>query len=310
MAEDKKEIIPIICGPTGSGKTEVAIKLAEILPFEIISADSRQVIKYLNIGTAKPTKEEKQKAKFYLIDMVEPGERYSAFKFTEDANDAIVIIKNNNKLPLIVGGTGLYLKALTEGVIEIEQDDFSIRKKLEKQLKENGADKLYELLQKIDPTEASKIHPNNKVRLIRALEIYYLTGKSKSEIMESSTYRRSQFDFMYYCLIPDRKKIYERINQRVDKMIQNGLLEEIQTLLQNGYKDSIRKANVIGYNELLNYVEGNLSLSEAVNMIKQNSRRYAKRQITWFKNQTRCSLFKNTSELFGKIKEDYKNYST
>ncbi|NOY87797.1 MAG: tRNA dimethylallyltransferase, partial [FCB group bacterium] len=132
MAEDKKEVIPIICGPTGSGKTEVAIKLAEILPFEIISADSRQIIKYLNIGTAKPTNEEKQKAKFHLIDMVEPGERYSAFKFAEDAYKAIVAIKNNNKLPLIVGGTGLYLKALTEGVVKIEQNDFSIRKNLEK----------------------------------------------------------------------------------------------------------------------------------------------------------------------------------
>ncbi len=301
--------IPAICGPTGSGKTAVALRLAEHLPVEIISADSRQIIKHLNIGTAKPSEEERRRVPFHLIDIVEPGERYSAFQFIDEANRAIGDILTRSKIPVVVGGTGLYLRALTDGVVEIEQDDMAIREQLEQEMEEQGCDAMYRRLEEIDPLEAARTHPNNKVRVIRALEIYHLTGMTKSQLVTTGAYRKASYDFEHYCLLPERQLLYADINARVDAMIEAGLVAELETLRAAGLTQQIRQANVIGYNEVMDYIEGNRSLDEAVRLIKQNSRRYAKRQYTWFHHQSDCRIFRDRDAAFEAILADYGRFA-
>lgn len=289
--------IPIICGPTGSGKTGAAVRLAENFPIEVISADSRQVIKHLNIGTAKPTPEECKAVKFHLVDLIDPGERFSAFKFIDSADRAISDILSRDKIPIIVGGTGLYLKALSDGVVEIEEEDMAIREKLEEEMEQYGPEIMYDNLMRVDPLEAVKLHPNNQRRVIRALEIFYLTGKTKSEIVTTGKYFKSKYSFKYYCLAQEREILYKRINTRIDQMLEMGWLNEIQELIKQGLGDSIRRANVIGYSELLDYLEGKYTLEEAVLLIKQNTRRYAKRQMTWFRNQTDSEFYESADIL-------------
>lgn len=301
---DAPDFIPIIGGPTGSGKTAVALELSKKFPLEIISADSRQIIRQLDIGTAKPTQQEQEQVTFHLIDIVEPGEKYSAFRFIDEANRAIEQTLKNNHLPVVVGGTGLYLRALTEGVVEIDAEDLTIRERLENEYDQLGPEKLFERLEKVDPLEAVKIHPNNKIRLVRALEIFELTGKSKSELVTTGAYRKSKYNFEYYLLLPNREELYQKINSRVDQMLELGLLEEIKGLIDQGVGEAIAKSAVIGYAELLDYFNGNIELSSAVNMIKQNSRRYAKRQYTWFRNQSTGQQFSTKEELFKKLVED------
>jgi len=293
--------IPIICGPTGSGKTGAAVRLAEIFPIEVISADSRQVIKYLNIGTAKPTPEECKAVKFHLVDIIDPGERFSAFKFIDSADRAISDILSRDKIPIIVGGTGLYLKALSDGVVEIEEEDMAIREKLEEEMEQYGPEIMYDNLMRVDPIEAVKLHFNNQKRVIRALEIFYLTGKTKSEIVTTGKYFKSKYSFKYYCLAQEREILYERINSRVDQMLKMGWLNEIQELIKQGMGDSIRRANVIGYSELLDYLEGKYTLEEAVLLIKQNTRRYAKRQMTWCRNQTDSEFYESADILVNNL---------
>lgn len=296
-----QQAIPIICGPTGAGKTAVAVELAEKYPIEIVSADSRQIIKRLNIGTAKPRPQERGRVRFHLIDIIEPGERYTAFRFVDDANRAIEDILGRDHIPVVGGGAGLYLRALTEGVVEIERDDLTIRERLEKEMEELGAERMYDRLSQIDPLEAAKLHPSNKVRVIRALEIFYLTGKPKSELVATGAYRKSQHNFDYFCLIPERQTLYATIDTRVDRMIQQGLLDEVEYLCRDGLKDQIRKANVIGYSELLDHLDGKATLPEAVSLIKQNSRRYAKRQITWFRHQVSGAFFEDRMSLINSV---------
>ena len=295
--------IPIIGGPTGSGKTSVAVELASDFPIEVVSADSRQILKYLDIGTAKPTKEEQEAVRFHLIDFLEPGERYSAFQFVADCDAAVAGILARNRIPVVVGGTGLYLRALTEGVIEIEQERPEIRRQLEDDLARLGPEAMHRRLAELDPDEAGRIHVNNRIRVLRALEIYGLTGKTKSELMASGTYKKSSYAYSYYCLMPDREALYERINRRVDEMISEGLVEELGGLVQRGLADNLRRANVIGYQELLEHIDGLRPLDEAVAMIKQNSRRYAKRQITWIRHQTEAEIRESREDLRAAVAE-------
>lgn len=289
--------IPIICGPTGSGKTAVALELASFYPIEIVSADSRQVVRYLDIGTAKPTADERRKVPFHLLDLIDPGERYSAFRFITDASRVIGEILARGHLPVVVGGTGLYLRALTEGVVEIEEPDLQLRERLEKEAVALGPEKMYQRLKEIDPLEAARIHPNNRVKVLRALEIFYLTGKTKSELTATGGYRKGDFEFKYHCLVPDRALLYERINERTDEMIAAGWLAEIEQLCRDGWADRIRAANIIGYNELIGVMQGQMKLEYAVGQIKQQTRRYAKRQITWFRHQTDGCFLKSANEL-------------
>lgn len=294
--------IPIICGSTASGKTSLALDLATEYPIEIVSADSRQMVRYLDIGTAKPTPAERARVRFHLIDLIEPGERYSAFRFIIDASQAIEQILKREHMPVIVGGTGLYLRALTDGVVEIEPGDLAIREQLERELAEVGPQAMYEKLRQIDPLEAAKTHPNNRVRVIRALEIFYLTGKTKSEMTATGGYRKPDYQFDYYCLAPPRPELYEAINRRVDEMMTSGLVAELQSLVERGHLEQIRRANIIGYNELIQCLEGRVLLDEAVAAIKQNTRRYAKRQMTWFRGQTGCKFYETAVELRHKLR--------
>lgn len=296
MGESDKTI-NIICGPTGSGKSSVAFELAKLKPIEIVNGDSRQMIKHLDIGTAKPNADEQNLVKIHLIDIFEPGSKYSAFKFIDDANRAIKKILSNNKIPLIVGGTGFYLRALTDGVVEIGEAEFEVKERLETEMESLGAEQMHKKLMTVDPLEAHKIHPNNKVKVLRALEIFYTTGKSKSEIAATGIYHKSEYKFNYFCLAPKREDLYKSINNRVDEMIEKGLLAEIRELITKGYKSAIKISNVIGYNEMIDHLEGLLTFEDAVNLIKQNSRRYAKRQVTWFKKQGNLTYFENRANL-------------
>ncbi len=300
----KTRTLPIICGPTGSGKTGAALSLAESLPIEIVSADSRQIVKYLDIGTGKPTAAELQQVKFHLINLIEPGERYSAFRFLEDADRAIEEILSRDHLPIIVGGTGLYLRALSEGVVAIEDDESgAVRLKLEAEMEELGPEKMHERLARIDPAEAGRTHANNRVRVIRALEIFELTGSSKTDLSQKGSYKKSKYAFQFFCMAPDREQLYAAINSRVDEMLAHGLMDELKRLIDSGFGAGIRRANIIGYKELLELFDERCSLSQAVTLIKQNSRRYAKRQLTWFRHQADCRLFEERSGLVEAVKQ-------
>ena len=286
-----KPLIPIICGPTGAGKTGAAVALAARFPIEVISADSRQIVRHLDIGTAKPTVDESAAVAFHLVDIIEPGERYTAFRFIDEANAAIADILNRRRVPVVVGGTGLYLRALTEGIVEIEDTDLTIRERLEREMEEIGPEAMYARLEQVDPLEAAKVHPNNRVRVIRALEIFELTGRSRSELAVTGRYRKGEYDFAYFCLAQPRDELYRRINERVDCMMAAGLLEEVKRHVAEGRQEALCRANVIGYNELLLHLDGQFELDEAIALIKQNHRRYAKRQLTWFRHQVKARLF-------------------
>jgi len=305
--EDKKVTIPVLTGPTGSGKTSVGIRLMDQFPgVSLISADSRQIYKHVSIGTDKPSKLAIKKYKFKLVDFVEPGDRYTAFNFAEDSLELINNSLKSKKLPpLVCGGTGLYLRALTDGLIELPDDDLKYRTELEETAITKGPQYLFEKLEKIDPLEASKIHPHNIKKLIRALEIYRITGKPKSKLIADQRKSAGRYNYDIICLMPSREKLYKKINERVDNMIQIGLLDEVDSLISSGLQEAIRKVNIIGYNELFDYRNGKLTFNEAVNLIKQNSRRYAKRQITWFRGLENKNFIPTADETFNYISALY-----
>lgn len=284
-----KQKLLVIGGPTAVGKTELSIKLAQKLNGEIISADSMQIYKYMDIGSAKVTKEEMDGIKHHLIDVIEPDTPFSVADFKEYGEAALNSIILNHKFPIISGGTGLYINSLTCNMTftEAEKDD-DYRKYLEDLATEKGNEYIHEMLKDIDPISYKEIHANNRKRVIRALEVYKLTNKPFSSYNAGSDFYNSNYDVFYYVLTMDRQRLYERINKRVDIMMEKGLLEECIRLKEMGYTSDIQAMQGIGYKELLYHLEGNLSLSEAVDMIKQGSRNYAKRQLTWFRRDKRC----------------------
>lgn len=267
-------------GPTASGKSNLAIQIATKNNGEVISADSRLVYKGFNIATAKPTMEERQGIEHYLIDIVEPEVDYSAANFLDDARIAIKKIQNKGKIPIIVGGTGLYFRLLLEDFdMPRVEPNYDLRKQLEKL----DTQELHEMLKKLDPVSADKIHFNNKVKIIRAIEVSKTLKKPHSE---AAGKKEPEFDVEWIGLNPlNRADLYERVNKRVDEMINNGLIEEAKALLaKHGRINNF--VNTIGYQEILQYLDGNISLEEAIMKIKQNTRRYAKRQLTWFRKNS------------------------
>lgn len=285
--ENKTKII-IIGGPTATGKTNLSINLAKEFNGEIISADSVQIYKKLDIGSAKPTKEEMAGIPHHMIDIISPDESFSVCDFVSRAKDCIEDISSRGKLPIIVGGTGLYISSFVDNVnFTEEKTDYTLRKKLMEKVEEDGAEALHKELYKIDPKSAIRIHPNNIKRVVRALEIYYTTGKTMTEQNALSKTVPSPYAFKMYALSSSRELIYERINKRVDIMVNNGLFEEVSSLLDEGITRDMQSMQGIGYKEIVSYFEGECSKEEAIDLVKQNSRRYAKRQLTWFRRDER-----------------------
>ena len=279
----QKNKVIVICGPTASGKTALSIELAKQINGEIVSCDSMQIYKDMNIGTAKPTLEEMQGIKHYLIGYISPEERYSVSDYKTDAKKAIREIIGKGKMPIVVGGTGLYLDSL---IYEIEYLDIKLdeeyRKQLEKEVEEKGLEELYERAKQIDAKAIEKISTNDKKRILRILEICHATGKTKTQLEIESRKKEVEYDYKVYALDWDRQKLYDRINKRVDMMIEQGLIEEVQQLLEK-YNVFPTAMQGLGYKEVVDYLENKLTKEEMIEKIKMESRRYAKRQLTWFR---------------------------
>lgn len=282
---DKRPLV-ILTGPTCVGKTSLSIRLAKAIGGEIISADSMQVYKYMDIGTAKITQEEMSGIPHYLISEFEPDEDFSVVKFQQYAKKYIDIIYRNNKIPIIVGGTGFYIQAVLYDIDFVENEaDNTYRDELSKLAEEKGPAYLHELLAKIDPAASEAIHPNNIKRVIRALEYAKLTGKPISAHNEEQRKKESPYLYKYFVLNKDRGKLYEDINRRVDIMIDNGLIDEVKKLISMGYSKDMVSMQGLGYKEIIDYLEGKYTLKEAIDVIKQGTRHYAKRQLTWFRRE-------------------------
>ena len=281
--ENIKPKVVVICGPTASGKTALSIELAKKINGEIISCDSMQIYKDMNIGTAKPTKEEMQGIKHYLLDYVLPTKRYSVADYKRDAEKSIKKILEKGKVPIIVGGTGLYVDSLIYNIEypEIKFDE-QYREKLEKEVEEKGLENLYKEAKKIDPIAVEKISKTDKKRILRILEIYHATGKTKTEQEIISRRNEPEYDYKVYALLWDREKLYDRINLRVDLMLKQGLIEEVKSILEK-YNIFPTAMQGLGYKEVVQYLNGKLTKEEMIEKVKQETRRYAKRQMTWFR---------------------------
>ena len=283
---DRKPLI-ILAGPTAVGKTSLSIRLAKETGGEIISADSMQVYRHMDIGSAKITKEEMEGVPHYLVDVLEPEEEFNVVRFQQMAKEAAERIWEKGKIPLVVGGTGFYIQALLYDIDFTENDgDESYRRQLERKASdEEGASELYEILKTVDPKAAQEIHPRNIKRIIRALEFYHQTGKKISEHNETQRQRESPYNYTYFVLTDERSRLYERIDRRVDLMMEQGLLDEVRYLKERGVRKDSTAMQGLGYKELYAYLEGEYPLDEAVRIIKRDTRHFAKRQLTWFKRE-------------------------
>ncbi|MBK7107377.1 MAG: tRNA (adenosine(37)-N6)-dimethylallyltransferase MiaA [Ignavibacteriae bacterium] len=285
----------VIVGPTCSGKTDLGIDLAQKLKSEIISADSRQIFKLLNIGTAKPTETELNLIKHHLINKLNPDEIYNVSKFEKDSFEVINNLHKQNKIPIVVGGSGLYIKAIIDGIFDEVDIDENYRLELLEKRKIFGNEYLYNLLQKIDPKTSSTLLPQNWKRIIRALEVFHLTGKPIWEFHENQN-RVKNINFLQFGLDWEREILYKNIEARVDSMIENGLVNEVKSILNLGFGKSLNSLNTVGYKEIIDYLENKQSLERAIELIKRNTRRYAKRQLTWFRKDERINWVKINSE--------------
>lgn len=281
-----KRPLIILTGPTAVGKTATSIGLARAVDGEIISADSMQVYRKMDIGSAKISKEQMGGIRHYLVDVMEPEEEFNVVKFQQLAKKALEEIYSRNRIPIIVGGTGFYIQALLYDIDFTENDgDTSYRKELEQILHEKGAEHLHNMLQETDPEAAAELHPNNTKRVIRALEFYRQTGGKISEHNQKERAKESPYRFAYFVLTDDRARLYERIDKRVDAMMEAGLVDEVRALKDRGIKRSSTSMQGLGYKELYAYLDGECSLAEAVRIIKRDTRHFAKRQLTWFKRE-------------------------
>ncbi|NMA33230.1 MAG: tRNA (adenosine(37)-N6)-dimethylallyltransferase MiaA [Clostridiaceae bacterium] len=278
------EPVIVIAGPTASGKTRLSIELAKLINGSIVSADSMQVYKYMDIGTAKPDKEEMSGVRHYMINEVEPDENYSVARYRERALECIAAITEEGGRPIVTGGTGLYINSLVYNINFSETIcDEDLREALKAEAEQYGNRYLYEKLSRIDPEAASRIHENDTKRIIRAIEVYTHTRKTISEHIRQSRLEPPPYRYILFGLDWDREELYRRIDERVDRMISEGLVEETRRLVEMGYDKRSTAMQAIGYKEILPYLKGECSLEEAVEMLKRNTRRYAKRQMTWFR---------------------------
>lgn len=286
MLDPQNIPLVIVLGPTAVGKSALAIELAQRFDMEIVNADSMQVYRGMDIGSAKPSPAQRTLVTHHLIDIKNPDEEFSAAQFRKEALSCIESLHRKGKQPLVVGGTGLYIRALTRGLFPAPPADHCLREKLRELEKNKGRWYLHQELTKIDPAAASRIHPNDTFRIIRALEVFHLTGKSISEQHQKHQFKESYFDVLKLGLIRDRKELYRRIEKRVDLMVNSGLVEEVKNLLAKGYPSTIKPFKSLGYKQILGFLQGETDMDEAVRLIKRNTKRYAKRQITWFKKDS------------------------
>jgi tRNA dimethylallyltransferase len=278
-----KPKIILICGPTGIGKTAVAIDLAQQVEGQIIGADSMQIYKYMDIGTAKPTAEEQAIVAHHMVDFVQPDEPFDAARYAAMARAKIIELDRQHITPIVVGGTGFYIKALLHGLFDEKVSDPKIRDRLKSEAVDHGIQSLYERLGRLDPETANRLHPNDTYRILRALEVIEATGQTISRHHQKHGFFDQPFDCLKVGLILDRALLYERINRRVDAMISAGFLDEVKGLLARGYSADLKPMQSIGYRHMVDYIENRVSWTECVRILKRDHRRYAKRQLTWFR---------------------------
>jgi len=281
--EPNKTALVIVCGPTGIGKTGVAIEIAEAENGEVIGADSMQIYRQMTIGTAKPTAAEQARVSHYMVDVVDPGEDFDAARFAALAGRIIGDLAKRGVLPVVAGGTGLYIKALTRGIFEVEAGDPQIRSDLKAAANIKGMPALYRELEKVDPQTAARVHPNDTYRVLRALEVHAVTGTPMSWLQAEHAFAEEKYNCLKIGLTMDRDRLYERINQRVDMMIDAGLEVEVRELLDNGYSPDLKSMQSIGYRHMAAYLGGDTLWDEMLATLKRDTRRYAKRQFTWFR---------------------------
>jgi len=278
-----KPKILVIVGPTASGKKKIALEAAELFDGEIISADSRKVYRYLDIGTSKPSDEARKRIPHHLIDIVNPDDQFSCGEWVLRASEAAQDILDRGKIPVISGGTGFYIKAFMEGLTAGISPDPEVREALKKELEEQGPVVLYQKLLKIDSRRAAELHENDSFRIARALEIYYTTGKTFTESRENDILKGGEYDYFTIGIAKKRNELYRCIDRRVDDMVSSGLLDELKSVLNMGYSRDLIALDTVGYKEWFPFLDGELSFEKCLERVKRNSRRYAKRQMTWFR---------------------------
>lgn len=289
----KKIPLTVICGPTASGKTALAIQKAQEQNGEIVNADSMQIYKYMDIGTAKPTEEEQALVKHHLIDFVDPKDSFSVADYVALAHEKIAQIHESGKTPILTGGTGLYINSTVDDVeFGDEGCDLQLRNELNELAKSKGIEAVIDILREFDPVSAQRLHPNNARRIIRAVEFYKTTGKPISVHQEETKQKISRYEPQMFMIDYDREVLYDRINRRVHIMIEQGLIDEVRRLLDMGCTADMQSMQGIGYKEVIEHLNGTISLDECIAAIQQNSRRYAKRQLTWFRRDKRIQLIK------------------
>lgn len=275
--------VAVIAGPTCSGKSSLAIRLAQKYDAEIISADSRQIYRQLKIGTDRLDPDQWGGVRHHLMGTVDLGERFTVFDFVRQAADIIDKTYAAGGRIIVCGGTGLYIRALTEGIFEIPDEDMSYRNELLEIASTRGPKVLYEMLMEVDPASAQEIHPHNMIRVVRALEIYHITGRPKSDLIREPDTRDERFSFFHLLLMPPRQELYRRIEARVDDMVARGLFVEARAIYSSDYREALRTCKIVGYAEIARHIEEGISREETIGLIKQNTRRFAKRQYTWFR---------------------------
>jgi tRNA dimethylallyltransferase len=307
----KKPKLIVICGPTGIGKTSTAIEVAKANNGEIIGADSMQIYRYMDIGTAKPTAEEQRQVAHHMIDIVDPDAQFDAARFTSLARQNVTRLHDRGIIPFVVGGTGLYIKSLLYGIYQSELVDSEVRGRLKKEAAEHGNHWLFQRLKQCDPLTAQRLHPNDAYRIMRALETYEATGKPISEYQKTHGFSEQPYDALKIGLNMDRAALYERINKRVDMMIAAGFVDEVRKLLDLGYTATLKSMQSIGYRHMADYIEGRWSWEDCLRTLKRDHRRYAKRQLTWFGADTEIVWKepKQVKEIMKEVGEFLKGFS-
>lgn len=290
MNPNKPKVV-VIAGPTASGKTSAGLSLGEQFAGEIVSADSVQIYRYLDVGSAKPTLEERARVTHHMIDIRDPDEEFSAGDYVREARRCIREIADRGAVPFVVGGTGLYIRLLLGGIGDMPAADHELRERLRSEERAKGTGTLHARLADLDPDAAEDIPPQNLTRIVRALEVIYLSGKRFSQIRAEHAFRDRPYDELLLCLTPPREELYKRIDQRVDSMIESGLLEEVSNLFQRGYARGLKSMQSLGYRHAGLILDGELEHDDAVRLMKRDTRRYAKRQFTWFRSEPEAMWF-------------------